>query len=262
MSLLLPFSTACAAPRNSCRQEQGPECGAYLHPARSEIYGSDLFSLFHLMLEWARVMFARNKRESNRVDAGSVWSDAESEFLLSLIKMASTTLITRAIKLHKLYRKGCEGVKCFKGAQERRQLLQKDLHLLCSFSDVFLKISHVFLRQRASCQLYKSSKFSGRFPLPLTSQYPFWRYQGCRVIFHVVQLITADTRNHWRCLALRVLEKWRLCKEIREDSLAALQSPATAVLPPSPRCQWLRKGRSHHGEGMASTSLRVLVSPS
>lgn len=67
--------------------------------------------------------------------------------------MTSTTLIMRAIKFHKLYRKGCEGVKCFKGAHQRMPLFQEDLHLflsLYSFSDVFLKVSNVCFKKSKS----------------------------------------------------------------------------------------------------------------
>lgn len=105
------------------------------------------------MLEWAWVMFARNNIKSNWVDAGSVWSDAEKEFHLSLIKITSMTLITRAIKFQKLYRKGCNSVKCFKGAHKKMQLFQDNLHLfspLYSFSDVFFKVSNIHFKKSKS----------------------------------------------------------------------------------------------------------------
>lgn len=122
------------------------------HPAESKIYGSDLLS--YLMLEWARVMFARNNIKSNWVDAGSVWSGAEKEFHLSLIKITSTTLIMRATEFHKLYRKGCSSVKCFKGAHKKMQLFQDNLLLfspLYSFSDVFFKVSNIRFKKSKSC---------------------------------------------------------------------------------------------------------------
>lgn len=113
------------------------------------------------MLEWAWVMFAKNNIKSNWVDAGSVWSDAEKEFHLSLIKITSTTLITRAIKFHQLYRKGCNSVKCFKGAHKKMQLFQDNLHLfslLYSFLDVFFNTSKLFNTSKVSNIHFKKSK--------------------------------------------------------------------------------------------------------